>query len=146
MAPSLRNASVPLASVLLILAAIVAATKNVSVGLPLVVVSRSAYPPNVLCVEQGLIIVSIDKSRRLYINAEPVKQATLPHRLEEVFRTRAEPIAYVYGAPELSYGEVAGIITTVRQAVGNVGLLTPATIPTMEEPLLGGSFPIKSRW
>jgi biopolymer transport protein ExbD len=142
----MRNASAAVAGVLLMLSAIVAATVSVSVGLPVVVVSRSAYPPNVLCMEQRLVIVIIDSSRRLYINSEPVSQATLPNRLEALFKTRAEPVAYVYGAPELSYGEVANVVGIVRRAVGNVGLLTSKTIPTMSEPVLRGAFPIKSRW
>jgi len=145
MVPSLHNCAAPLASVLLVLAA-VAVAGNTSMGLPVAVVSRSAYPPGAVCVEQRLIIVRIDSDRRLYINAEPITRMELNGRLEKLFRTRAEPVAFVLGAPELNYGEVADLVARVRLAVPNVGLLPPATFPTRQESLLHASFPVKSSW
>jgi biopolymer transport protein ExbD len=147
MAPNLRNSAAPTASVLLILAAVLAVAGNTSMGLPVAVVSRSAYPPGTLCVEQRLIIVRIASDRRLYINSEPITRAELTGRLKQIFSTRAEPIAFILGAPELNYGEVADVVARVRLAVRSVGLLTPATVPTMDESLLHASyapFPMES--
>jgi biopolymer transport protein ExbD len=118
-------------------------------GQPVALVSRSGYPPGVLCVEQRLIIVRVESGRKLYINSEPLNRANLAHRLEEIFRTRAERAAYVLGAPEISFGEVADVIGIVRDVVPNVGLLTPSTVPTMSEPLVRwplGSYPVKTVW
>ncbi len=80
------------------------------------------------------------------MNTEPITRAALTRRLEEIFKTRAERVAFVLGAPELSYGEVADVVADVRVTVENVGLLTPSTVPTMAQPLLLGSLPLKSRW
>jgi biopolymer transport protein ExbD len=145
MAPNLRNSAAPTASVLLILAAILAVARNTSMGLPVAVVSRSVYSPGTLCVEQRLIIVRIASDHRLYINSEPIMRAELTGRLKQIFGTRAEPTAFILGAPELTYGEVADVVARVRLAVRSVGLLTPATVPTVNEPLLRASYAY-SRW
>jgi biopolymer transport protein ExbD len=139
-------ASAPIASVFLVLTALAAATAHIPSGLPAGIVSRSGYPPGVLCVEQRLIIIRIAADRQLFINSEPVPAAMCAKRLEEIFRTRAERPAYVLGAPELSYGEVADVVDTVRRFSPNVYLLTPSSVPTMEQPLLRGAFPVKSHW
>ncbi|MCX6623438.1 MAG: hypothetical protein NTY38_20710 [Acidobacteria bacterium] len=131
---------------LLVLTAILIFAANLPLGLPVGVVSRYGYPPGTLCVEQRIIIVRVGANRELHINAEPVTRAALHRRLEELFATRAERVAFVLGAPELSYGEVAEVVAIVRQTVGNVGLLTASTIPTQEQPLLYGPFPLKTRW
>ncbi len=55
------------------------------------------------------------------------------------------PYVYISAAPELSYDEVAKLIGVVRQVTDNVYLLTPASEPTLEEPLLEGKDPLITR-
>ncbi len=149
MLPEMRPASATFASVVLTLAAIVAGAAIVSKGEPVVLVKRSGYPPGVACVEQRLIIVRVESGRRLYINSEPLTRAELIGRLEEIFRTRAERVAFVLGGREANFGEVADTIGLVRRTVPNVGLLTPSSVPTESEPLLQwprGAYPVKADW
>ena len=146
MAPDLRIISPALVSLLLVLAAITAMIANVPTGLPVAVPRREALPPSVLCVEQRLIIVRVEADGALYINSEPTTRTSLTPRLEEIFRTRAERVAFVFGSPQVTFGDVAGVISIMRRTVSNVGILTPTTVPTMAEPLLRGAFPLKTRW
>jgi biopolymer transport protein ExbD len=115
-------------------------------GHPVALVRRSAYPISVLCVDQRLIIIGVESGRRLYLNAEPLSRAELARRLDRIFFTRAERVAYVLGGPNVSFGEVADAIGIVRAVVPNVGLLTASTVPTNREPLLKGSLPMKTDW
>ena len=143
MRPLLQTAAAPVASVVMLLT-LIAAMGAWPTGLPVGVVS--GYPQGTLCVEQRLVIVRVEPQGRLFINSEPVLRSMLESRLERIFATRAERAAFVLGSPELSVGEVAEVIAAMRPIVWNVGLLTPSTIPTIAEPLLSGTFPVKKRW
>jgi biopolymer transport protein ExbD len=136
MHPDIRSASAAYASILLALAAIIGSAATVSRGELVGLVARSGYPPGVICVEQRTIIVRVDSGRKLHINSETLQRAQLINRLEEIFRPRAERVAYVLGAPDVSFGEVAEIVGLVRTVVPNVGLLTPSSTPTDLEPLI----------
>lgn len=109
-------------------------------------VSRAAYPPFTLCIEQRLVIIRVKADGGLFVVTEPVSPAGLERRLEELFRTRVERVAYVVGEPGSTFGQVAEVIDVVRRVAPNVGLLTPSTVPTWTEPLLRGAFPVKTAW
>lgn len=144
----MRLASAAVVSVLMTITTIVAGSAAPR-GEPVVLVRRSGYPPGVSCIEQRIIIVRVGRDHKLFINSEPIKPNELVRRLDEIFRTRVERVAYVLGAPDIPFGEVAGVIGAVREVVPNVGLLTPSTVPTMSEPLLqwpNGSYPVKTVW
>jgi len=71
------------------------------------------------------VVVSIDETRRITINMEPIGLATLGPRLEEIFKTRSERVMFVRGHPTLPFGEVAQIIDIAKGAgIDKIGLIT----------------------
>ncbi len=71
------------------------------------------------------IVIQIDANKMLKINQEDVTSETLGPRLEEIFKTRAERVAFVKGDPSLEFREVARVIDIAKSAtVDKIGLLT----------------------
>ena len=59
------------------------------------------------------------------INSEPVVEANLQSRLEEIFKTRAERVVFVKGDPGLEFRYVARAIDIAHGAgIDKVGLMT----------------------
>ncbi len=143
MLADLRFTAASLAGFLLTLAAIAAVGGAAPTGLPVSLVSRSALPSGVACVEQRMVVIRVAAPGELHINTEPVTRQGLARRLDELFRTRAERVAFVLAAPALDFGEVAEVLDMVRGVVPNVGLLTPSAVPTTTQPLLRGAFPVR---
>ena len=72
------------------------------------------------------IVIQIDELKRLKINQEDVTEVTLGPRLEDIFKTRAERVAFVKGAPSLQFQDVARVIDIAKGAgIEKIGLLTP---------------------
>lgn len=70
--------------------------------------------PNPACVTQ-----------QIKINELPVSWETLGPRLEEIFKLRAEKVAFVKGDEKINFGEVAHAIDIMRGAgIDKVGLIT----------------------
>ena len=70
------------------------------------------------------IVVSIDASRRVTINQDPVDLRELGPRLEEIFKTRSERVMFVKGDPTLPFGEVAQVIDISKGAgIDKIGLI-----------------------
>lgn len=79
-------------------------------------------------VERTIVIQVVegakDKPPTLKINQEDVSWANLENRLHDIFKTRAERIAFVRGEDDVDFQYVADAIDTARQAgVEKVGLL-----------------------
>ncbi len=71
------------------------------------------------------IVVSIDATRRVTINQDPVDIRQLGSRLEDIFKTRSERIMFVRGDPTLPFGEVAQVIDIAKGAgIDKIGLIT----------------------
>lgn len=71
------------------------------------------------------IVIQIDANKALKINQEDVTELTLGPRLEEIFKTRAERVAFVKGDPGLEFRDVARVIDIAKSAtVDKIGLLT----------------------
>lgn len=71
------------------------------------------------------IVIQIDAAKQLRINQDPVTVETLGTRLEEIFKTRAERVAFVKGDPGLEFREVARVIDIAKGAgIDKVGLIT----------------------
>jgi biopolymer transport protein TolR len=71
------------------------------------------------------VVISIEKDKSLKINQDPVTEADLQSRLEDIFKSRAERVVFVKGDPDLEYGPVAGVIDTAHAAgIDKVGLMT----------------------
>jgi biopolymer transport protein TolR len=69
-------------------------------------------------------VVTINKDHTYLINQDPIELVNLGNRLDEIFRTRAERLMFVKGAPELEYGAVAQVID-IGHGVGvdKIGLM-----------------------
>ncbi len=70
------------------------------------------------------IVVIIDKDHSMMINTEPVQEALLGKRLEDIFKTRAERVMFVKGDPDIEYKWVADVIDIAHGAgIDKVGLM-----------------------
>ncbi|MGB8845345.1 MAG: biopolymer transporter ExbD [Terracidiphilus sp.] len=71
------------------------------------------------------IVVQILGNKTIKINQEDVPMDKLQGRLEDIFKTRAEKVAFVKGDENLTFADVAQVIDKVHAAgVDKVGLIT----------------------
>lgn len=71
------------------------------------------------------VVISIDKDRKWMVNTEQTDEQRLGQRLMDVFKSRAEKVVFVKGAPELEFREVAKAIDIAKGAgIDKVGLMT----------------------
>ena len=71
------------------------------------------------------IVVSIDATRQVKINQDPVDIRMLGSRLEDIFKTRNDRIMFVKGDDILPFSEVANIIDIATGAgIDKIGLIT----------------------
>jgi biopolymer transport protein TolR len=74
--------------------------------------------------DERTIVVTINKDHSMLINTEPIEEAGLGKRLEDIFKTRAERIMFVKGDPDIEYGWVAQVIDVAHGAgIDKVGLM-----------------------
>lgn len=80
--------------------------------------------PNKEIIERT-IVVSINASRQLTINQQPVQLGELGQRLEDIFKNRNQHIMFISGAPSLPFQDVAQIIDISKGAgADKIGLIT----------------------
>jgi biopolymer transport protein TolR len=85
-------------------------------------------PPNSKPNQSDLrtVVIVIEKDKSMKINQDPVEEANLGSRLEEIFKTRAERVVFVKGDPDLEFAPVARAIDIAHGAgIDKVGLMTP---------------------
>ena len=71
------------------------------------------------------VVVSVNADRSIMINRDPSNLIDLEQALRDIFKTRAERVMFVRGAPALDYQDVAKIIDIGKGAgVDKIGLLT----------------------
>ena len=71
------------------------------------------------------VVISVNPGNQLLINQDPVTKALLGQRLQDIFKTRAERVAFVKGDPSLNFGEVAEVIDIAKGAgIDKIGLIT----------------------
>ncbi len=71
------------------------------------------------------IVIQVEANKQLRINQEPVTERTLGPRLEEIFKTRAERVAFVKGDPTLEFLDVIRVIDIAKGAgIDKIGLIT----------------------
>ena len=71
------------------------------------------------------VVVSVNADKSILINRDPTGKDVLSDRLSDIFKTRAERVMFVRGAPSLDFIEVAEVIDIAKGAgVDKVGLLT----------------------
>src|ERR1700681_2409939 len=72
------------------------------------------------------VVIVIDKDGKMKLNQDPIEEAKLGTRLEEIFRTRAERVVFVKGDPSLDFATVAKAIDIAKGVqIDKIGLITP---------------------
>ncbi len=82
-------------------------------------------------VDQRTIVIQVMRGGgdhpALKINQDDVTWENLQGRLTDIFKTRAEKVAFVKGDPDLPYADVAQVIDMAHAAgVDKIGLITKA--------------------
>src|ERR1700684_2785237 len=119
---------VPLIDILLVLLIIfMAISPTISMGLDALVPQPA--PPNApqdVVTQQATIVVQVYGDGKLKINEEAATWDGLQARLDQIFKQRAQKIAFVKGDDTVFFGDVARAIDIMREAgMDKVGLLTP---------------------
>ena len=116
----------PLIDVLLVLLIIfMVITPITPKGLDALVPQPPKSPQQQTNPDDRTIVVQILRNRALKINQDDVTMADLQGRLEDIFKTRAEKVAFVKGDENLTFADVAQVIDKVHAAgVDKVGLIT----------------------
>ncbi len=71
------------------------------------------------------VVVSVNADKSIMINRDPSRLDVLEDRLRDIFKTRAERVMFVRGAPSLDFRDVAEVIDISKGAgVDRIGLLT----------------------
>jgi len=84
-------------------------------------------PPNSKPTEADMrtVVITINKDHSMLINQDPIDEAHLGARLEDVFKTRAERLVFIKGDPDLEFSAVAKAIDIAHGAsIDKVGLMT----------------------
>jgi len=72
------------------------------------------------------VVIVIDKTGKVKINEDDADWNNLESRLVDIFKLRAEKVAFVKGDPDLDFQMVARAIDIAHSAgVDKVGLMTP---------------------
>lgn len=112
---------VPLIDVLLVLIIIFMVMPSRITGLP-TLVPRPAPPQAKI---EGPIVVQVLQGGKLMINGQPSDWDTLGAKLSDIFKQRADKVAFVKGDEEVPFEEVARAIDIMRGAgIEHVGLIT----------------------
>jgi biopolymer transport protein ExbD len=80
------------------------------------------------CGDSRQIVLQVGHSGRVRINQEQARIEGLPHRLEEIFRTRAYRYAYVTADPDVRFGDVANAIDAASPQADYIVLITPSVL------------------
>jgi biopolymer transport protein TolR len=120
---------VPLIDVLLVLIIIfLVITPQSPTGLPTVVPQPS--PPETRIEQPQAVVVQVMTGGKLMINQDRTDWSSLGTRLAEIFKQRADKVAFVKGADEVPFEDVARAIDIMRGAgIEHVGLISSRMSP-----------------
>ncbi len=118
---------VPLIDVLLVLIIIfMVITPKVPTGLP-TLIPQPPPPTKPEQVEPNAIVVQVTHGEKLMINRDQSDWNTLGPRLSDIFKERADKVAFVKGDDDVSFAQVARAIDIMRGAgIDHVGLIPGA--------------------
>ena len=121
---------VPLIDVLLVLIIIfMVITPTVPTGLPTLVPQSAPVQSRPKPPDPYTIVVQVMQGGKLMINQDQSDWSALGPRLSEIFKQRAEKVAFVEGAEEVSFADVARAIDIMQGAgIEHVGLITDRDI------------------
>jgi biopolymer transport protein TolR len=83
-------------------------------------------------INERTVVIEIDKDRNITLNTTKYQEKDLFDVLVNIFKTRAEKVVFVKGAPELEYRDVAKLIDIAKGVDPDpdkgmkIGLMTPA--------------------
>ena len=117
---------VPLIDILLVLIIIfMVITPLIPKGLDTLVPQPSPNQQQSVELEQKTVVVQVQANGKLKINQEDASWEGLQVRLEQIFKERAEKIAFVKGDDTVLFADVAHAIDIMRAAgIDRVGLIT----------------------
>jgi biopolymer transport protein TolR len=76
--------------------------------------------------DEHTIVLQIDKDQKLKINDDPTDWPDLEQKLTDIFKMRAEKVAFVKGDPDLDFQVIAKAVDIAHSAgIDKVGLMTP---------------------
>ena len=117
---------VPLIDILLVLIIIfMVITPMTPHGLDALVPQPSPNQQQNVELENKTVVVQIAKGNHLKINNEDTTWETLGPRMEQIFKERAEKVAFVKGEDDVLFMDVAHAIDIMKGAgIDKVGLIT----------------------
>ncbi len=117
---------VPLIDILLVLIIIfMVITPMMPKGLDALVPQPSPNQPQSQELQAKTVVVQVEPNGRLKINQEDTSWEGLGPRLEQIFKERAEKVAFVKGDDSVLFADVARAIDVMRSSgVDKVGLIT----------------------
>ena len=75
--------------------------------------------------DQRTVVIEVDAQHQYSINSQPISEADMGGRLQDIFKTRAERVVFVKGNPTLEFQWVAKAIDIAHGAgIDKVGLMT----------------------
>ena len=83
-------------------------------------------------INERTVVIEIDKDKNITLNTTKYQEKDLSEVLINIFKTRAEKVVFVKGAPELEYRDVAKLIDIAKGVDPDpdkgmkIGLMTPA--------------------
>jgi biopolymer transport protein TolR len=117
---------VPLIDVLLVLIIIfMVITPTVPTGLPTLAPQPASAQSRPELSDPHTIVIQVMPGGKLMINQEQSEWSTLGTRLSDIFKERADKLAFVEGAEDVPFADVAQAIDIMRGAgIEHVGLVT----------------------
>jgi len=116
---------VPLIDVLLVLIIIFMVMSSRTTGLPTLVPQPAPPQARTEPEREGTIVVQVTQGGKLMINEQPSDWDALGAKLSDIFKQRADKVAFVRGDEEVPFEQMARAIDIMRGAgIEHVGLIT----------------------